>query len=50
MPIQRVLIWIMSYLGGWLLVYGVAQELAVPAAIGASLIVGGSWVYWVHRR
>ena len=50
MTIPRVLVWVMSYVGGLLLVYGVAQELAVPAAIGASLIVGGSWVSWVHRR
>lgn len=50
MPTNRVLVWMMSYIGGFLLVYGVSQENAVLAAIGAACIVGGLWVSWARRE
>ena len=50
MPVPRALSWIMSYLGGVLLVYGVSQGDAVLSAIGAACIVGGFWTSWAYRR
>lgn len=50
MSISRVLVWVMSYVGGLLLVYGVAQGSPVLSAIGAACIVGGLWVSWAHRE
>ena len=50
MTIPRVLVWVMSYIGGFLLVYGVSQGSPVLAAIGAACIVGGLWISWAHRQ
>lgn len=46
-PCVRVLV--MSYIGGFLLVYGVSQGSPVLSAIGAACIVGGFWISWAHR-
>lgn len=45
----RVLAWVMSYIGGLLLVYGMGKGNPVLSAIGATCIVGGFWVSWAHR-
>lgn len=50
MTIQRVLFWVMSYIGVFLLVYGVSQGGPVLSAIGAACIVGGFWVSWANRE
>lgn len=45
MSISRVLVWVMSHVGGFLLVYGVSRGSPVLSAI-----VGGLWVSWAHRE
>ena len=50
MTIPRVLFWVMSYIGGFLLVHGVSQGDPVLSAIGAACIVGGFWVSWARRE
>lgn len=50
MTIPRVLFWVMSYIGGFLLVHGVSQGSPVLSAIGAACIVGGSWGSWARRE
>ena len=49
MAIPRVLVWVMSYIGGFLLVHGVSQGSPVLSAIGAACIVGGFWISWARR-
>lgn len=50
MTIPRVLFWMMSYIGGFLQVYGVSHGSPVLSAIGAACIVGGFWASWAHRE
>lgn len=49
MNLSRALVWVMSYIGWFLLVYGVSQGSPVLSAIGSACIVGGFWVSWANR-